>query len=333
MSKNKNKPGEFNWIGQVREMFSSLLPAGMEGIGDDCAVIPIGNGESLVVTTDMLVEGVHFLPDKISPEELGYKSLAVNLSDVAAMGATPTGSFLSVGFPGHVGEDWQNGFLRGYKKLSEEFDVPLLGGDTTASEKWIISVTAIGKIANTDIKRRSGAKSGDLVCVTGNLGNSAAGLRLLLNKNKFSDEETALTKDHLHPKPYVLEGEWLGAREDVHAMMDVSDGIASDLVHILEASGVSAEVELTHLPFSDAFKKTCRKYDWNAEELAVSGGEDYVLLLTVDPDHFQGLNEEYKNRFGRNLTAIGRVEEGLPRISWLKNGKIREANWKGFEHF
>ena len=333
MGENNGNPGEFGWIGQIRQQFNGLVPPGMEGIGDDCAVVPIGDGQSLVVTTDLLIENVHFVPDKISAVDLGYKSLAVNLSDVAAMGAEPIGSFLSIGLPKGTGSDWRDAFLSGYKALSTEFRVPLLGGDTTAAEKLTVNVTALGKIPDACIKRRSGAKPGDLICVTGNLGDSAAGLRFVLNGNTGTPDEKALIRAHCRPKPYVEAGKWLAQQEAVHAMMDVSDGIASDLVHVLEESGVSARVELSHLPMSGALKNACTRNGWNPEELAVSGGEDYVLLFAVDPQAFEALNNNYKVLFGADLTAIGQIIEGCPVVSWERNGNPVEANWNGFSHF
>lgn len=332
-SMQKKTQGEFDWIGQIRERFSGLVPAGTEGIGDDCAVIPTGGGESLVVTTDMLVEDVHFVRQKISPEQLGHKSLAVNLSDVAAMGAEPRGSFLSIGLPACLDEAWRDSFLTGYQTLSKQYGVPLLGGDTTASDKLVVNVTAIGNAPNTHLKRRSGAKPGDLICVTGNLGDSAAGLRLLLAKDEFSTDEQTLVDTHYCPKPFVHEGVWLGGQPAVHAMMDVSDGIASDLVHIVKASGVSARVELAQLPLSAPLQRVCAEQGWNPQELAASGGEDYVLLLTADALELTELNKSYHALFGHELTVIGQIVSGEPAIVWLNSGEPAAVEWKGFSHF
>lgn len=333
MTKSKNKSGEFAWIEQIQKQFALLVPRGMEGIGDDCAVIPIGGGESLVLTTDMLVEDVHFMLNKIPPVDLGYKSLAVNLSDVAAMGAMPTGSFLSIGLPKYLNEDWRDAFLSGYKSLSAEFGVPLLGGDTTASDKLVINVTAIGKAPDDNIKRRNAARPGDLVCVAGNLGDSAAGLQLLLNKTDYTAEEESLIYTHHHPKPFVKEGSWLGTQKGVHAMMDVSDGIASDLKHILEASGVSAHVDVMQLPVSLTLREICEANGWNALEFAASGGEDYALLLTIDTVEFAGISPRFNSLFGRELKVIGRIEHGTPRIDWLYDREAIDVDWEGFSHF
>lgn len=325
--------GEFGLIGQIKEMFLPLVPSGMEGIGDDCAVIPLGDFESLVVTTDMLVEDVHFVLDRITPEELGRKSLAVNLSDIAAMGAVPVASFLSVGLPKQTASVWKTDFLRGYKQLSACYNVPLLGGDTTAADKVVINVVAIGKTSNTNIKRRSSARPGDRICVTGDLGSSAAGLQLLLSGRAASEEESELIRLHHNPIPHVEQGSWLGTRKEVHAMMDVSDGIASDLVHILDASSVGAWVDLSLLPCNPLMRRVCERHGWETEKLAATGGEDYVLLLTVEPYAYYDLNRMYREEFGMELTVIGEIAEGQPQIEWRNNGEPVTAQLSGFTHF
>jgi thiamine-monophosphate kinase len=332
------KSGEFAWIDEVRRQFGHLVPAGTVGIGDDGAVIPLGGGRSLVVTTDMLVEDVHFVRAAISPQDLGYKSLAVNLSDLAAMGAKPVASFLSIGFPGGIDERWRAGFLSGYRSLSDKFDVPLLGGDTTTAERIVISVTALGTAPDGRIKRRDGARVGDVVCVTGPLGDSAAGL-LLQGKNPsvadrlLHENDSHLMLRHTRPEPHVREGTWLSGRADVHAMMDVSDGIASDLRHILEESGVSAIVDRDRLPVSPALREAAERYGWEAEKMAATGGEDYVLLLTVERDSFDELNKDYKTAFDRELIPIGEIVPGEPEIGWRRDGVVQPLDWRGFTHF
>ena len=330
---DKTLSGEFGWIEQIRRQFAPLVPSGTEGIGDDCAVIPWNETEYLVVTTDMLVEGIHFKLDRIASEDLGYKSLAVNLSDVASMGATPIASFLSIGLPGTLPESWKTGFLNGYHWLSEKFGVPLLGGDTTGADKVVINVTALGKVARDRIKRRSGARPGDIVCVTGHLGNSAAGLRLLSEGIAAEIEAAGLVGAHNRPRAQLAEGIWLGTRPGVHAMADVSDGIASDLVHILEESGVGAVVDLDCLPLSPALLKAAKRYGWNAEQLAVSGGEDYVLLFTTERDSFNKLKQRFTSQFDCELTAIGEIVAGETAVTWRRGGEFVDADYKGFVHF
>lgn len=308
--------GEFGLIELIRERFASIPSHGCEGIGDDCAVLPLNTTESMVVTTDLLVEDIHFLRDRITPEQLGRKSLAVNLSDVAAMGAAPVASFLSLSLPPGVTGVWIDAFLAGYHALSTQFGVPLLGGDTTsARDRLTVSVTAIGRAENTHLKRRGDAKPGDRIFVTGYLGDSAQGLQDML-----SGRDTPFIALHNKPEPFVNEGIWLGGRNEVHAMMDISDGIASDLLHILQMSGVGAEVSLDMIPTNTPI------------ELAVAGGEDYKLLLTADVGAAARLTEDYKAKFGEPLYEIGRIVAG-EEIRWLDRGNPVLLEYEGFAHF
>ena len=308
--------GEFGLIELIRERFASIPSHGCEGIGDDCAVLPLNTTESMVVTTDLLVEDIHFLRDRITPEQLGRKSLVVNLSDVAAMGAAPVASFLSLSLPPGVTGVWIDAFLAGYHALSTQFGVPLLGGDTTsARDRLTVSVTAIGRAENTHLKRRGDAKPGDRIFVTGYLGDSAQGLQDML-----SGRDTPFIALHNKPEPFVNEGIWLGGRNEVHAMMDISDGIASDLLHILQMSGVGAEVSLDMIPTNTPI------------ELAVAGGEDYKLLLTADVGAAARLAEDYKAKFGEPLYEIGRIVAG-EEIRWLDRGNPVLLECEGFAHF
>lgn len=322
-----NEIGEFELIGRIASGFSDLIPQGWEGIGDDCAVIPWGDGRSLVVTTDLLVENVHFLRKRITPYDLGYKSLAVNLSDVAAMGAEPAATFLSLGLPsGTVEVEWCDAFFEGYRS----FGVPLLGGDTTSSpEGIVINITVLGLVKNKHIKRRNAAWAGDMIAVTGPLGDSAAGLQAMLQNLPPDDDIKALIERHHRPRPHLAEGEWLGAQEGVHAMMDVSDGVASDLLHILRASSLAAAVDTDDVPLSPLMQKTATRLGWNALEMALSGGEDYVLLLTVDPAHINDLQKRFAERFGSPLYVIGECRTGEPEITYRGTGD----HFTGFKHF
>lgn len=313
-----NELGEFGLIDKIGELFSSIPHHGCRGIGDDCAVIPLGSAESLTVTTDMLVEEVHFLRSATDPYRLGRKSLAVNLSDVAAMGATPFASFLSIALPRNVTAEWTEQFMEGYRSLSGEFGVALLGGDTTSAPEHIaINVVAVGRADNRKIKYRYTAKEKDIIYVTGYLGDSAQGLIDIRNGAGGS----AFARVHLDPAPCVREGIWLGEQPEVHAMMDLSDGLASDLRHILKASGVAAEVLLDKIPTKVGVK------------LAVSGGEDYQLLLTVAANSAPKIAAAFTAQFGRPLYEIGKIKAGAPDITWIGERAAEIADSRGFCHF
>ena len=269
---------EFGFIDHIKELFAALPDNGFEGIGDDCAVLPVGEGESLVFTTDMLAEGVHFLRPATSPRELGRKSLAVNLSDVASMGARPVGTLLSLSLPADTAGTWAEEFMLGYRELSEAFGVTLAGGDTTRSAAGItINVTAIGRIADAHIKRRSGARPGDAILVAGELGLSGAGLRDIL----AGRYDTPAAAAHRNPQPQVAEGIWLGARPEIHAMMDLSDGLASDLMQLCKASDCGARIYLERIPIARQTSALAEEMHSDPVVAALNGGEDYELLFTV----------------------------------------------------
>lgn len=312
------KTGEFGLIRKIRGM--SGVPAGMTGIGDDCAVIPQKEGLDTLVSTDMLVEKVHFLMDDITPWQLGWKSAAVNISDIAAMGGIPTGSFLSFALPRTLPEGWIDAFLEGYAEISSEYGVPLLGGDTTSSEDGLcISVTVLGACPSGQAKKRNAAKAGDLVCVTGCLGDSAGGLKAVIEGAERDDETVSyLIGKHYLPRPRVREGQALSACPGVHAMMDVSDGIGSDLRHILDESGAGAVVDVNSIPVSGELRAFCKARGSDPLDCAICGGEDYELLFTVSPDAAVPVP----------CHVIGRIVPGSG-IEW----KGADKDYMGFRHF
>ena len=327
--------GEFGFINRLSEKFKNITIPPELGIGDDCAIIPKDDTHDYVVTTDMLVENIHFIHSKITPFELGYKTLAVNISDIAAMGAKPLYSFLSVAIPVSIEVEYLDQLLEGYKHISEKYNVLLMGGDTTRSEKNLtLSVTVIGIIEKNKARLRSMAQKDDIICVTGFLGDSGAGLKIILDNIPLSDEVEYLLKCHNCPEPAVNEGIWLANQAGVNAMMDISDGIASDLKHILKASQKSAVIELNNLPISPQLQSVANKYGFNVIEHASSSGEDYKLLLTVAKNRFSDISKEFKNKFGNDLFAIGNIiENNSENIFWQKNGMKIDEFKRGYNHF
>lgn len=310
---------EFGFIDRIARLFEGIPDNGFEGIGDDCAVLPVGKGESLVFTTDMLAEDVHFLRRATSARELGAKSLAVNLSDVAAMGARPVATLLSLSLPAGTTGSWAEEFMEGYRELSARFGVPLVGGDTTRSETGItIGVTAVGRAPDTHIKRRSAALPGDIVFAGGMLGASGTGLKDLL-AGRYDTPAAAI---HRNPLPQVEEGIWLGTRPEVHAMMDLSDGLASDIRHILDRSGVGAEIDTGRIPVAEG----------SDLRTAACGGEDYKLLFTAAASAADTLASDFRIRFGTAIHPIGRIT-ARRELVWLHEGTPAPLDWKGFTHY
>ena len=316
------KKGEFGLIDFISTHFHA--PKGMVGIGDDCAIIP-DFGEDTLVSTDMLLEGIHFLRDKATPEDIGWKAAAVNLSDIAAMGGIPVATFLSMALPKDAQGEWAERFISGYAEISKKFSVPLLGGDTTSSLRDIaINVGIKGRCDHGKALGRSGAKVGHTIFVTGTLGDSGAGLKALMTNIHRTEAVDYLIRRHLRPEPRISEGQKLLNTGLVGAMMDISDGIASDLRHILRASGVGAQVELNSLPLSPELVEVCRTQRWRARTLAASAGEDYELLFTAPA--------EIASKLDFPIYPIGTITSS-GSIEWLRGGKPSKFKVKGYVHF
>ena len=326
--------GEFGFIRRFSPAFLRDLPPGVTGIGDDCAVLPWTKDRLLLVTTDLLVEDVHFLKARIGARDLGHKSLAVNLSDIAAMGGKPLSAFLSIGLPRDMDVPWLDEFFRGFGNLANAAQVRLLGGDTTGSPgPLVINVALLGEARRGRIKYRSGARAGDAICVTGKLGDSGGGLRALLEERPPGRDERFLIRSHNRPRAHLEEGAWLAARAGVTAMMDVSDGIDSDLRRIMERSRCGAAVDVKNLPVSGALRRAAKKYGWDPIELAAAGGEDYCLLIAVLPDRIAEISAAFARKFRRPLFRIGTIAPPESGLTYFLNGRPAALTRRGFDHF
>lgn len=311
--------GEFQLIEQISSQFT--VPVGVTGIGDDCAIIPQHSGQDSLISTDMLIDGTHFLIEDADAYNLGWKSAAVNISDIAAMGGKAVASFLSFALPKNLPEDWTTRFISGYKELSDRFDCPLLGGDTTRSiDRLCISVTVLGQAKSGISKLRSSAQEGDLICTTGYLGDSAAGLDCILNHAECTPLNKILVERHYRPMPRIAEGLQLAQIEGVHAMMDISDGIGSDLRHILKASNKAAIIDCNSIPLSEELRQYCQLTNKNPLYFALSGGEDYELLFTISPEAEKALDIKH--------FCIGEITSGT-EIKWIG----ADQDYMGFRHF
>jgi len=295
------------------------------GIGDDCALIAPSERQHIAITTDTLVSGVHF-PVNTSPRAIGHKSIAVNLSDLAAMGAEPAWISLALTLP-EFNEQWLTEFCAGLFELCEYYNIQLIGGDTTQGP-LSITVTAQGLVPVDTPLRRSGAKAGDWIYVTGELGDAALALKHLQDEIVIDNSfvEQILTKLD-YPKPRVLAGQNL--REYATSAIDLSDGLISDLGHICNCSGVGANIVLDSLPLSNILVDTLGQEQ--AIELALSGGDDYELLFTVSEDNKVGMETVLSNA-GIPLTCIGQMNTS-EKITTTIDNKAISINAKGFEHF
>ena len=327
--------GEFGLIDRIAHLFGRKGDEGETGIGDDCAVLPLGGNRSLLVTTDMLIEDRHFSRDWISPGDLGYKSLAVNLSDISAMGGKPKHAFLSIGLPEDLSLEWIENYFRETHALASSHNVRLMGGDTTKSSgPLVINYTILGEMKTENLLWRSSAKPGDQIAVLGDLGESGAGLKLLLEKKPpFSSSEQKLIDAHHRPQLFIDEAQFLAESGAVNAMIDLSDGLQSDGGHIANASEASLVVESEMIPVTQSLQNICETYEWNPLELALVSGEDYGLLFTINSEKAEALKRSFKDAFGYSFSIIGEVKSGPAEVQILKNGDPINLGKSGFDHF
>ncbi|OUR60296.1 thiamine-phosphate kinase [Colwellia sp. 39_35_sub15_T18] len=295
------------------------------GIGDDCAVIASTEKQNIVVTTDTLVAGVHF-PIDTPARAIGHKAVAVNLSDIAAMGAKPSWLSLAITMP-DVNDVWLGEFCTGVFDLCEYYNVELIGGDTTQGP-LSITITAQGLTPENSYLSRAGAKTGDWLYVTGDIGDAALALQQI-NQNVSVESEfiDAIRKKLDYPKPRVLAGQAL--REYASAAIDISDGLIADLGHICQASNVGANIVLDAIPLSNIMRDTLLLED--AINLALTGGDDYELLFTVSEDNKVGM-ETALSHAGTPVTCIGQINASQTISTTLNNKPVPITN-AGFEHF
>jgi thiamine-monophosphate kinase len=305
------------------------------GIGDDAAAWKAPSSHLSLITTDMLVDGVHFRLAGTSPRDLGHKALAVNLSDIAAMGGRAAVVVLALGLTPEIDEAWLVALYRGMMELARESGCALVGGDIVRSAVFTIGVTVAGDVRRTRMRLRGGAKAGDVIAVTGSLGLAAAGLRVL--DAGIADSLDSRTRDdvcgaYLRPRPRLREGAFLGGSTAVHAMMDVSDGISSDVARMARASSVDAVVDLRMLVPSDSLSAAAASLDADALELMLHGGDDYELLVAVSRRAYGHLARALLHRCRTPLTQIGRFEAG-EGVVWADDDAGRSPlDRRGYNH-
>jgi thiamine-monophosphate kinase len=309
-----NDYGEFGLIHHLTKNIELQNASSVLGVGDDAAVID-HFGKQTVVTTDLLLEGVHFDLAYTPLKHLGYKSVVVNLSDVYAMNATPTQITLSIGISSKVSVEALEEFYEGVYIACEEYGVDLVGGDTSASQKgFIVSVTAIGEINEEKVVKRSTAQKGDLICVSGDLGAAYIGLLFLEREKKIFLESPQVQPD-LENEGYVI-GRLLKpkARKDIvefleqqqvlpTSMMDISDGLSSEILHICEKSGVGCVIYEEKIPIAEDARNAAYKFEIDPTACALSGGEDYELLFTIKQDDYEKLT------LNEQISVIGYITE------------------------
>ncbi len=346
--------GEFGLIENAKDTFKSLNKNIVVGIGDDCAAIKPRKGFLLIATTDALIEGIHFKFYYTKPYQLGIKSIYVNLSDIAAMGGIPRYALLSIAVPPSFSVKFMDEFLKGVKEGAQKYKVSVIGGNISSSpptllppqvgeEKggvFFINITLLGEIEKKYMVLRRGAKIGDKIFVTGWLGDSAAGMKMLKSGqwSVVSGQRRKLVNRHLVPIPRLAEGRFLAVKGLATSMIDISDGLASDIRRLCEESGVGANISIKNIPISKELKdftssqlKTHNSKLITSIDFALYGGEDYEILFTVRPENVAKLMGLWKG-MKIPITMIGEItKKGINIIN--KNGKTAPLQREGYNHF
>jgi thiamine-monophosphate kinase len=326
--------GEFGLIARL----TAGLPQSADvivGVGDDTAVLDIGGDELILATCDAQVEDIHFRLHHTRPHDIGRKALAVNLSDIAAMGGKPRFALISLLMPPALEVTVLDGIYEGLREEAAQFDVALVGGNIARNaERLIIDITLLGTATRNRLLRRDNAKPGEIVMVTGNLGSAASGLLVLEDEQlaaKIPSEKLAgvLTAHHT-PIPRVAAGQWL-AQHGITTAIDVSDGLAADIAHICEASGVGVQIEAESLPIQPEVVTLATLVGREPQDLALFGGEDYELVFTVPADRADVLTHELFVATGVNATAIGTICEGSA-MTLFRQGKPSPLHPMGWNH-
>lgn len=301
------------------------------GIGDDAAVWQPSRSHLSVITTDALVDGVHFLGTAMAASAIGHRALASNLSDIAAMGARPVLATVALGLPPTTSERWIVDCYRGMAALAQTSGTRIVGGDIVRSPALMLSLTVVGEVARMRLRRRDGGRPGDVLAVTGPLGLSRAGLELMRRPDLAvprAVRDVALAA-FATPVPRLREGQWLGASAHVHAMMDLSDGMSTDLARLAAASACGALLD--DIPLHAVVRTVALAAGERPERYALDGGEDFELLLSVAARAFPHLAHRFAARFGRPLVPVGRLEAAAGvRVS--VDGAIRPLAAGGYDH-
>lgn len=334
-----NEIGEFALIDRIARLLPSVPASVVVGIGDDVAVLRATEGKYLLATCDVQVENVHFLPEKITPYQLGSKIAAINLSDIAAMGGTPEWALVSLVLPEHRQVSFVDGLYRGMQEQMTSAGAVIVGGNLSrAHADVVIDFFLMGHVDPRNLLCRSGAREGDVIMVTGSLGDSRAGLELLCNSalELPPDVREQAVNKHLTPQPRLREGQVLGRSGRVHAMADVSDGLIGDLGHICRASNLGAEIWLAQAPVGSACAKVAAAAGVDPLEWALTGGEDYELLFAAAPEAARSIEDLLLRETGTVCRVIGRMTPAAGGIQILTadGGKWGRADYlTGWDHF
>ena len=327
-----NSIGEFGVIERIKRWVTPGDSSVLIGIGDDAAVIEDQPGLYRLITTDAFVEGIHFKREFATPWQIGWKTMAANLSDIAAMGGNPRWAVVCLAFPGTMSVGEVEELYRGMDAVCSEFGCSIVGGDTSLSpDRMLISIAVIGEVEKERLALRRSAKIGDAICVTGDLGGARAGLEVLKEKGQ-TDEK--VVKRHLEPTPRVKEARTMGEVAQIHAMIDISDGLSSEVHHICRESGVGARLFAVQVPIFPDAKQVASRQVRSTLDYALNGGEDFELLFTLSPMDVERLRAHLLSNTGTRVTIIGEIVESEKGVVIVgEDGRERELTSLGYQHF
>ncbi len=328
--------GEFALIDRLQQFLQ--VPSDshvVKSIGDDCAVLQPSPDAELILTTDSQEEGVHYRLDWSTPEEIGWRCLAVNVSDIAAMAGRPLGAVVALSLPSDLEVAFVDGLYTGMQNLARQMACPIIGGNMTKTTGRVsVTITVLGEVPRGQAIYRSGAQAGDAIWVTGPLGGAKAGLEALLKPEAVRGVPTAYALAcYRRPQPRLWEAQFLRQRVELHSLLDISDGLSGDLRHICEASGVGAQIEADAVPIHDDTRQIADAVQADPLWYALHGGEDFELCFTALPMQVEPIRAEFERRFHRSLVRVGTIRQGEGVTLKQPNGLEDVLPARGYDHF
>ena len=331
--------GEFGLIKRIKQKTGAEAEGVRLGIDDDAAAFVPTKGMVTLLTTDTFVEGIHFDRAYATPFQIGWKAMAANLSDIAAMGGVPRAAVVSVCLPDDIEVEWVEELYGGMTDLLGRFEGTIVGGDTSAARKdTVITIALTGEIENKRIVTRAGALPGDIICVTGDLGGSVGGLKIIRKEkavqNNMKERWSHLIEKHLLPLPRIHEARVLVAETKINAMIDISDGLASEIHHICEQSKTGAKIYAEELPIHTQTTDAAQRCNGSARQYALYGGEDFELLFTLSPKNVGDVFDIMMNETGTEVRVIGAIGEAGDGIVLVdEQGRQQPLAFRGYDHF
>jgi thiamine-monophosphate kinase len=328
--------GEFALIARLQSRLQGTpRPHVICDIGDDCAVLRPAAGMDVLLTTDTQEEGVHFRRDWASPEDIGWRCLAVNVSDIAAMGGSPLGAVVALSLPATLDVAFLEALYDGMHAVARRYDCPVIGGNISQrADTLSVTITVAGQVPCGQSVYRSGAQVGDEIWVTGDLGGAKAGLEVLSHPQAVVGLHTAaVLSRYRRPQPRLYEAQFLRQHARLHSLLDISDGLSSDLRHVCEASGVGAELQATAIPISEDVRQIAQALQVEPLQFALHGGEDFELCLTAPPGSIGGIQAAFTQQFHCALVRVGTIQPGHAVQLRLPQGGLMPLPARGYDHF